>query len=213
MSHSAIDTARLTVLLDVRHPHAMLALQPAIALARETAVDVNWLPVVSQPLKPPTRPSPDDDRGVRHRRFRAESIAREIAVYAEARGLVLEGYYRDPDPAALNLGWLWLRAEHPEKLTPFLLESFRRYWQRDLDPASLVEVAALVESLNADGDRFRSWCAGAGVALAAAIDDELRERGLMRVPAYLVEDEVFIGRQHLPMIRWILGGRVGRGPI
>ena len=27
------------------------------------------------------------------------------------------------------------------------------------------------------------------------------------------KDEVFVGRQHLPMIRWILGGRVGPPPI
>ena len=28
-----------------------------------------------------------------------------------------------------------------------------------------------------------------------------------------VGDEIFIGRQHLPMIGWILDGRVGPGPI
>jgi 2-hydroxychromene-2-carboxylate isomerase len=41
----------------------------------------------------------------------------------------------------------------------------------------------------------------------------LQERGLFQVPAYLVEEEVFYGRQHLPMIRWILAGRSGPIPI
>ena len=32
----------------------------------------------------------------------------------------------------------------------------------------------------------------------------LREAGVQLTPAYLVGDELFVGRQHLPMIRWIL---------
>ena len=43
--------------------------------------------------------------------------------------------------------------------------------------------------------------------------NELRSAGLFQVPAYVVEDEVFYGRQHLPMIGWILDGRSGPVPI
>jgi hypothetical protein len=49
--------------------------------------------------------------------------------------------------------------------------------------------------------------------VAAELAALLRDRGVSGVPCYLVEDEVFLGRQHLPMIRWILGGRRGPGPI
>lgn len=41
----------------------------------------------------------------------------------------------------------------------------------------------------------------------------LREMGVFDVPAYLVEDDLFLGRQHLPMIRWLLTGRRGPAPI
>ena len=43
--------------------------------------------------------------------------------------------------------------------------------------------------------------------------DDLTARGVNSAPTFVVGDELFRGRQHLPMIRWILGGRAGPGPI
>ena len=37
-----------------------------------------------------------------------------------------------------------------------------------------------------------------------------REAGVVEAPAYLVGDEVFIGRAHLPMIEWIYQARKAR---
>jgi len=210
---SGTPAARLRVLLDIRHPLAYLALHPAAAFARELGIAIDWLPLVVPPLHPPSAPGPADDRGVRHRRYRAQAIAREIETYAAVQGLVLRDLYRDPDPSAVNLGWLWIRERRPERLEAYLAQAFRSYWARELDPSSDTAVAALVEALGGDGSAFRSWSAGDGEAAAAALAAELRERGLRAVPCYLVEDEVFVGRQHLPMIRWILEGRSGPVPI
>ena len=33
------------------------------------------------------------------------------------------------------------------------------------------------------------------------------------IPTYLVEGQMFMGRQHLPMIRWLLTGQEGPGPL
>ena len=165
------------------------------------------------PLTAPTTPGRDDDRGVRHRRARARAIAREIETYAANESLVLRDYYRTPDPAAVNLGWLWVRDREPQQLQSFLTEAFRAYWACELDPSDESAVASLIASVDGDASEFRAWCADDGPATAALLDEELRERGLISVPTYLVEDEIFLGRQHLPMIRWILEGRPGSGPI
>jgi hypothetical protein len=37
--------------------------------------------------------------------------------------------------------------------------------------------------------------------------------GAFGVPAYLLHGEVFIGRQHLPMLEWLLTGQPGAPPI
>jgi 2-hydroxychromene-2-carboxylate isomerase len=204
-----IAGARLSVLLDVRHPFAYLALHPTVALAESLAVAVNWLPTSVPALRRPSEPGEADARGIRHRRHRAQAIAREIETYSAAQGLVVREYYRSGSSAAATLGWLWTRDRNPDRLPSYLAELFRSYWAVELDPADLEDVAALVEAPVA----FRRWCANGGPTTASAIEDELQERGLFGTPAFLVEDEVFYGRQHLPMIRWILEGRSGAVPI
>ncbi len=211
---TAIDEARLTVLLDLRQPLAYLALHPAIELGRDAGVDINWLPVRVPPLKAPSPPGADDDRSVRHRRIRANEIAREIETYGAAQGLVLRDYYRGPDPSAANVGWLWVREHAPERLADYLAEVFRAYWAVEFDPSDQESVAEKVAALGLEAEGFEAWQRDRGPATLAAIEEETFDRGMaVGAPVYWIDDELFWGGQHLEMIRWILGGRKGRGPI
>jgi 2-hydroxychromene-2-carboxylate isomerase len=210
---SRVGPAALRVLLDLRHPLAYLALRPAIDFGREQDIEVDWLPLVVPTLNPPSAPGPDDDRGVRHRRYRAQAIAREIETYAAVQGVVIREPYRDGDAGAANLGWLWVRERLPAALPGFLTRLFRGYWTLALDAGSRKQVAEHVDAVGADGAAFLAWCDGEGAAAADDVAARLRALGLFQVPAFVVEDEVFYGRQHLPMIRWILGGRSGPVPI
>jgi len=214
MSLSAeIDTARLSVLLDVRHPFAYLAFQPTAALAESLGLEINWLPLGVPALNAPKPALETDDRGTRHRRSRARAIAREIETYAAARGLALRDYYRVETADAAELGWLWVRDRHPEQLQRYLAELFGAYWSQGLDASDIDQVEALVDGSGADGAAFLTWSLEEGPPASAALAAELRSRGLFQVPAYVVDGDVFYGRQHLPMIQWILEGRSGAIPI
>ena len=209
----ALRHVTLRVVLDLRNPFSYLALRPCVELVRERDLDADWLPIDAAPLKRPAPPGPDDDRGTRHRRYRSEALVREIAVYAEAAGLVIRDEYRDGDVAAANAGWLYVRAHHPEALADYLEAAFRGYWDLSLDASSLDDVADRVSAVGGDAVSFHAWAQREGPGAAASVEAALRERGVQQAPTYLVEDEVFLGRQHLPMIAWILDGRSGRGPI
>ena len=203
----------LAVALDVRDPFSYLALGPALALGRELDEPIHWRPFRGHVLKRPTEPSADDDRSVQHRRHRAQMIAREIAIYGDAQGLTIRDPYRDAPADAVHRAWLWLRTNDPERLEPFLGESFRRYWSLALDAADVSAAARLVSECGADGASFQLWADAEG---ADALDREIAEAaeaGVSATPTYLVGDEVFLGRQHLPMIRWLLAGRTGPAPI
>lgn len=210
---TGLDTSPLTIALDLRDPFAYLALGPAIAFGRELGVAANWLPVESQSLHPPSTPGADDDRGVRHRRHRAHMLAREIAVYAEAQGLTIREPYRNEPTDAARLAWLWMRAEAPERVEPFLTELFRRYWALDLDAADPSSVAQGVAAFEGDAGRFLSWASSEGPAALTSVAADLKEAGVTASPAYLARGQVFLGRQHLPMIRWLLEGERGAVPI
>jgi 2-hydroxychromene-2-carboxylate isomerase len=210
---AGLTKSALCVALDVRHPLAYLALRPAVAFGHEAAIDVDLLPFEGQVLRAPSPPRPDDDRGIRHKRYRAHMIAREIAVYAQAAGLVVREPYRDGSPRAAHLAWLWVRARAPAALPAFLEELFRRYWALELDADDLAGSTSLLRELRLDPDGFDAWAPDEGALEAKRVATALREAGIEQAPAYLVEDEIFYGRQHLPMIRWVLDGRKGAGPI
>jgi 2-hydroxychromene-2-carboxylate isomerase len=205
--------APLHVLLDVRHPMAYLALGPTLALEAAHAARFDWLPLAVPPPRPPSEPRPTDDRGIRHRRRRARAIAREIDTYAAAQGLTIPDCHRSGDAAAAHLGWLFVRARNREGLTTYLSSVFRAYWSHGMDASSLEQAADHVAGAGGDRTSFLSWAVDEGPAAAAALEADVRSLGLFQVPAYVIEGEVFHGRQHLPMIRWILQGRSGSPPV
>ena len=208
------DGARMTVLLDLRRPGVV----PRAAARRGAgrgAGPRDRLAAAHRAGAPSRRRLrvPTTIAATLHRRHRAHAIARELAVHARAQGLELREPYRDPDARAFDLGWLWLRERAPQRLYPFLAAGFRAYWSLALDPSSVAAVGDLLRSVGDDASGFAAWCAGEGPATAARVAGEQSARGWFGVPGYVVEGEYFLGRQHLPMIRWILGGRAGPGPI
>ena len=78
---------------------------------------------------------------------------------------------------------------------------------------ALACLCALAAAQGADADAFLAWSEAEGPGVLARLEETIRGRGVFGVPAFLIDDEVFLGRQHLPMIRWILHGRQGPGPI
>ncbi|MGB0620288.1 MAG: DsbA family protein [Myxococcota bacterium] len=214
MSHDdRIDEARLTVLMDVRQPFAYLALGPTIELGRRQGLEINWLPASVSPLRRPPPESEGNERSVAHRRNRSRMIAREIAIYAEAQGLTLREYYRDGGWSALAQGILFVREQAPVALEAFLQATFAAYWAVELDPEDVGAVAKFVGGQGADAAAFVEWSSNDGPAVADRIADSLRTRCMSGAPAYLVAGEYFQGRQHLPMIEWLLEGQEGPGPI
>ena len=203
--------APLSVCVDVKHPQAYLALGPVLALAAELGIDVDWLPFPAQAMKPP--PPAADDRGTRHRRLRAEYWRSEIARYAEVQGIVIDDPFRQGDSTAVSLAHLWLRSRAPGSVPGFLERVFADYWRGDLDAGDVDAVADRLQDFDVGRAAFASFARGAGEAELAVLRSRLVSAGVFSVPSLVVENEVFVGRAHLPMVRWMLGGRVGPPPI
>ncbi len=204
MSEPYASTRPLAVALDIKDPHSYLAKDPTYALADDLGVDIDWLPFVSRPLRRPA--SGGEDRGSRHRRFRADYVERSIARYASVRGVTIRNIYRAPDSSLAGMGMLAARANSEEALRNYLDRVFRQYWEDDLDIEDADTISGLLSAagvMDFDPD----------VAHFTALQESLALAGVLETPAYLVDGEVFLGRAHLPMIRWILSNREGPPPI
>lgn len=204
MAQPYSPTKPLAVVLDIKDPHSYLAKDPTYALADEMDVDIDWLPFVSRPLR--RHSARGEDRGSRHRAFRAAYIERSIARYAGVRGITIRNIYRAPDSSLACLGMLAAKAHSEAALRKYLDLAFRQYWEDDLDIEDPDSVSRLLSDAGVVEFDFDS-------ARLKALQDSLSLAGVLETPAYLLAGEVFLGRAHLPMIRWLLGGRAGPPPI
>jgi 2-hydroxychromene-2-carboxylate isomerase len=194
----------LTVAIDFRNPYALLAIEPTCRMAEEVGVAVDWLPFFVSPWRRRSAPSNADDRGTRHRRFRAEYAEREVWTYASDRGLALGNLYRDTDSTLAAIGLLWARRESASMAQPYVQRVFDRYWREELDIQDEKALRALMADIGIPVSGFGAFAAGDGRAEVERLQSELVAAGVFDVPTYRLDDELFVGRQHLPHVRSLL---------
>lgn len=201
------------VCIDFKNPKSYLALQPTFALEDELGTTFDWWPMQVSAMSRPQREQPNEDRGTRHRRIRAVYYERDLRRYASAYGLELGDLYRNPDVAMASVGLLWVKQHAPQALRAYLKTVFERYWQQRLQLDDADAIDAVLRAIGVTAPHFRKHAQNEGrVAYEAAVAG-LRGAGIFDVPAYVIEGEIYFGRQHLPMVRWLLTGKRGEPPI
>ena len=185
----------LTVYLDFRSPESYLALQPTLALVRDTACEVRWLPLRALSRALPTQ-SHNPTRTAAHGRVRAVHRERINQHYAKLQGISLERHTGKNGTDAALAALVGIAGD----ATPFVEACFKAYWQ---DQKNLNCSATVAELLDATVP-----CAAP--ASTEALDRHFAEAeaaGVIDVPALMVDGEVFVGRAHLPWIRELLTQR------
>jgi 2-hydroxychromene-2-carboxylate isomerase len=85
--------------------------------------------------------------------------------------------------------------------------TFERFWKRELDIEDPAVVTAVLTEAGADAVGFASYLAGEGRTELVRICREAEERGVFGVPSFIVDGELFWGREHLSDIREMLAAR------
>jgi 2-hydroxychromene-2-carboxylate isomerase len=205
----------VTVAIDFKQPQSYLAKGPTAKLAAALGVAIDWQPIEARPFREPPSEIAGDDRGARHRRFRARYFERDLRRYAESQGLVLGDLDRATDSSVAGMGLLWAK-RHAAKtrdgkvVQAYVDRVFDDYWNGAL---ALAEPDAIRGVLDRVGVAAAGFDPATLRAEYAALLERWAAAGMVNAPAYLVGDEVFIGRAHLPMIEWIVTGRAGPPPI
>lgn len=185
---------------------SLLALKPTQALAEELGVEVVWRPFPTDAPRATPQPSAEESVAERHARVRAEYHAKDFARYAKVQGIEVKRAATAADTTLASIACLQARRHGVEGT--FVAHVFREFWAGRLN----------IEEHQAVADALAEVGGGAFDAepQRAEYDAErqaLAERGVYAVPTYLVAEQLFTGRQHLPMIRWLLSGEEGPGPL
>lgn len=187
----------LTAYIDFKSAGSLLALDPVLALAERHNVPIDWRPFHTAPRD---LPETGADRAViaSHHQVRQQSIRRTDAFYASLRGIELR-FPEQEGSTELALGTL---AEIEGKRLPFIRAAFNAYWEqhRNLDDPAVVAELLATSAADHAGEL------GATREAFAAAQAEAEQAGVVEAPAFVIADQLFIGRQHLPWIEELMEG-------
>jgi len=212
------DGARLIVYLDIKSPYAFIARDPTRALAQALAVSIDWRPLTLD-IPSYLGSARLDKRGkVAESRRTAGQWSSVKYAYADARryaalqGYMLRGTAKIWDTTLVHMGFLWARQQGATVLERYLDHVYPRFWRREFDAEDPDVVSQALRHADAELDGFADYAAGAGRVEHDRMQQSIFSAGIFGVPTYVVENEVFFGREHLPSVRWILQGRQGPRP-
>ncbi len=179
----------LDVYIDFKSPASWLAIGPTRAMSTELDIGLRWLPFDSRQYAL-AEEKPGETRRETHFRIREYERRRVHLHYASVRGVEMSfpsspGSTRRALAAMLALG---------KECDAFLDAAFLAYWRdhADLDDEGVV-------------DDLLKECGVTNLTISmSALDralDEADQRDVIDAPTYLLGEERFLGREHLPLLR------------
>jgi len=209
----------LAVYIDLKSPYAYLAIEPTRDMARKHGVAIDWRPFTldipsylgsakldAKGKVEKSKRSPTQWKGVKY----AYMDARR---YANLTGKTVRGTIKIWDSSLAGIAMLFAKAQGPEAFDRFIDTLYPPFWNRELDIETLEVLEGVLQQAGLETNGFEAYASGEGRALHDEINERAFDAGIFGVPTYLVDDEAWFGREHLPRISWLLGGRQGQAPL
>ncbi|MEM9178499.1 MAG: DsbA family protein [Pseudomonadota bacterium] len=181
----------LTLYIDFKSPSAYLAMAPTLALAKRHGLEIDWRLFRTVERDVP-KLGQEETVGESHRRVRAAALREQAIKYASHQGIAL-AFPAELGSTDLALGIL---ATWTGDRLPFIQAAFHAYWQ---DHANLDDPDTIAQILADLGRPAAISKAEVSEALDSALD-HADEVGIVGAPGYVIQDQIFVGREHLPWI-------------
>ena len=208
----------LTVYIDFKSPYAYLAIQPTRHLAEELGIQINWLPFVLD-IPSYLGSARLDKSGEVTAQSRSEEqwswvkyAYYDCRRYANLRSMTIRGTVKIWDTNLAAMGMLWARRQGDEILQRYVDGIYVPFWKRDLDVEDITVVEAVLGDAGADVSGFKPFARGEGAEKNQLLQQNAFGQGIFGVPTYVLGDDIYFGREHLPRIRWQLEGERGPAP-
>ena len=209
--------ARLAVYIDLKSPYAYIAIEPTRAMARSVHVEIDWRPfTLDIPSYLGSAKLAKDGKTVESAKRTNQQWSGVRYAYKDARryaaltGKTIRGTIKIWDSSLAGIAMLW--AKRQGGFDAFVDTVYPPFWRRELDIDDLAVLERAISESDLEATGFRDWAESEGRALHDRTNDEAFDAGVYGVPSYLVEDEMWFGREHLPRVAWILAGRDGAPP-
>lgn len=208
----------LIVYIDYKSPYAFAAKDPTYEIEDQLGIEIDWRPLTldipsflgsarldKQGKVVESNRTAEQWSGVRY-------AYRDARRYAALRGYILRGTEKIWDSSLAHIGMLWAKVQDRAVLRGYTDRVYERFWKRELDIEDPRVVQRVLQEAGAETNGFLDYLAGEGRRVHDEMQRAIFDAGIFGVPSYVVEGELFFGREHLPMVRWMLRGRPGPAP-
>ncbi|MFK7915242.1 MAG: DsbA family protein, partial [Pseudomonadales bacterium] len=196
------------VYVDIKSPYAFIAKDPTRALERELGLQFDWRPLT---LNIPSylgsakldkkgkvaaaNRTPQQWSGVKY-------AYRDARRYAKMQGYTLRGTEKIWDTSLVHIGMQWTKRSGHAATARYLDLVYEPFWRRALDVESISAVTAMLEAAQVSSDGFADYANGPGRQFHDQTQLQIFAAGIFGVPAYVVGEQWFFGREHLPTVSW-----------
>ena len=200
----------LDVYIDYKSPYAYLAKDLVYEIEREFPVRIDWLPYTldipsflgSARLDDSGRVVEEQRNAHQWRRVRYSYM--DCRRQAPQRGLVIRGTQKIWDSTIALCGMLYAKRQGDAVFRRYHDVVFERFWKRELDIENPGVVGAALSEAGADATGFPAYFPGEGRQELLRICRAAEAVGVFGVPSFVLDGELFWGREHLPDIRELL---------
>ena len=208
------SAAVLTVYLDVKSPHAYLAVRPSLMVARDYRVKLDIKPYTLDYVAIGVSTSVDSDMRRRPAGAAADRKARMYYAaarqYAVLQALPFRSPHRLLDSTSVHKAWLF--AGQQEQAVPFLMRVYLQGWGsgwRDYEVESSEQLRTTLKEVGVNLTNFDEFMVpnGTGDVVLAECNAAAEATGVAGVPHYVFDDPAtgrplgLFGREHLALIR------------
>jgi len=204
----------ITVYSDYKSPYAFLAKDLIYTLEDEFEVSIDWLPYTLD-IPSYLGSARVDQHGTviesarnAHQWRRVRYSYMDCRRQARKRGLVILGTRKIWDSSLAAIGMLWAKRQHAAVFRAYHDRVFERFWRRELDIEDAAAVAAVLVESHVDATGFADYLADEGRREHDMIRGAAEAVGVFGVPSFLIDGELFWGREHLPEIKDMLTPRI-----
>ena len=199
----------ITVYSDYKSPYAYLAKDLAYELERDFPVRLDWKPYIldipsylgSATLDAAGNVLEESRNAHQWRRVRYSYM--DCRRQARKRGLTIRGTQKIWDSSLAAAGMIFAQQAGDAAFRYYHDTVFERFWQRALDIENPEALAAILTEAGAEGTKFPEQASNLRNEVAA-ISRDAEAQGVFGVTSFILDGELYWGREHLPDIRDLL---------
>ena len=209
----------IIVYSDYKSPYAFLAKDLIYELEDQFDVHLEWLPYTLD-IPSYLGSARLDEHGEvieanrnAHQWRRVRYSYMDCRRQAKKRGLVILGTRKIWNSSIAAIGMLWAKRQGKRLLRAYHDRVFERFWRRELDIEDAEAIAAVLSEVDTDMTGFGSYLADEGRIEHDTVRKSAESAGVFGVPSFIVEGELFWGREHLADIREKLAPLARSSPV